>query len=301
LNDLSPTAAQNDAPFVRNNPDTVSTWVPPLEINRLLVHPEHPEIAWAATSNGIYETLDGLHWILTLSLTPAFDLAVSPLKPDEPYAILSYQNNPSIAQRHCNHPPLPCNWSGHAINFAAVSILRVDPFDPQHLITNSIVYLSDHKANGIFESLDGGITWQQIGLIDIQAVIYDLALDPANPHILLASLANFPQSTGSLFLSQDGGVTWQDVSAGAPFLPRHGWPWPVALDQLGFGFMGSNNGVYHRHPQESWQSYGLQGYRVRTLVYQPGLSPFLLAAGDTNLWRLDLPVIRQTWLPLVGK
>ena len=65
-----------------------NTWYPILEINKLLVHPQHPEIAWAATSREIYETLNGYHWTLLLSIGTAVDLSVSPANPDQPYAAL---------------------------------------------------------------------------------------------------------------------------------------------------------------------------------------------------------------------
>ena len=53
---------------------------PILKINKLLVYPLHPEIAWAATSEGIFETLAGIHWQWTLGGL-VNDLAVSPACP----------------------------------------------------------------------------------------------------------------------------------------------------------------------------------------------------------------------------
>ena len=164
--------------------------------------------------------------------------------------------------------------------------------------------MPDRKATGIFESLNGGMTWQQIGVIDVPGVLYDMAIAPYNPRIMLASLANIEPSghywTGKLFRSLDGGLTWQDWSTGASL--SFGFFWPLAMDELGRAYAGFFAGVYRRGPlQASWEEYGLQNHLIQTLLYYPGSPPFLLAAGGTELWRLDLPLIQRSWLPLVAK
>ena len=76
----------------------------------------------------------------------------------------------------------------------------------------------------------------------------------------------------------------------------------VAIDELNSSYLGSVNGVFQQQfSQTSWQPIGLQGQEIHSLVYYPGSAPFLLAVGGTELWRLDLPPIQRTWLPLVGK
>jgi photosystem II stability/assembly factor-like uncharacterized protein len=277
---------------------------PLLEIHKLLVHPLHPEFAWAATSNGIYETTNGLDWQLGLSIGSAFDLAVSKAAPDQPYAALldSSYNQPYIAQRLCKEPHFTCNWYINPINTGQLSIdvIKVDPVDPARLLSDGAVNTSVSKAIAIFQSLDSGTTWQRIGLIDVYAALGDLAIAPRNNQVMAASLENFQSQKNWVFRSLNGGVTWEDWSTGLP--AWFGWDekLPLVMDELGSSYLGTSDGVYRRLPSQSaWVQYGLQGYSIRALFYRPGPAPMLLAAGKDGLWRLDLPPIRWTWLPLV--
>ncbi len=279
-------------------------WYPILEIHKLLVHPLYPEIAWAATSNGIYETTNGTDWQLGLSFGTAYDLAVSKAAPDQPYAALfDVQNNiPYVAQRRCVNPPLPCSWFANPINTGqfSIDVIKVDPVDPARLLADGVVYTADSKAIAIFQSLDSGKAWRQIGLIDVYAVLDDLVIAPQNKRVMAASLVNYQTSNIMVYRSLDGGVTWENWSTGLPAWFDWDDKLPLAMDELGSAYLGTSDGVYRRLPsQPAWVSYGLQGYSIRALVYHTGPAPMLLAAGGGGLWRLDLPPIRWTWLPLV--
>ena len=302
--DLYPDAGQIFRPINSLTPQAASAWYPILEINKLLVHPTNPEIAWAATSRGIYETLDGHHWDFVLSNGTAIDLSVSAAAPDEPYAAMyDTQKNMYSVHRYCK-TTLLCVWLSIRINSdqLTINVLRVDPFEPQHLITSGALYLADHSATGIFESLNGGSTWRQIGLIDDPGVLYDMAIAPNNPRIMLVSVSKIEPGghywTGRLFRSLDGGATWQDWSTGA--ILTFGFYWPVAMNELGGAYAGFFTGVYRRGFYEaSWEESGLENeLLIKTLLYNPGPATFLLAAGE-GLYRLDLPPIQKLWLPIL--
>ena len=276
-----------------------NAWYPILEINNLLVHPQHPEIAWAATSRGIYETTDGVNWSLVLGV-PSNDLTVSPGAPDEPYAAGLSGKSAIISRRICDSSYLQCYWIGRSINSpVTIDILRADHDDPNHLLMSRVIYTTSSQAEGIFQSLDGGSNWQQIGQIDVYGTHLDLAIDPQNRMHIIATLDLFRQ-VHWFFRSLDGGVTWQDETLDLPVTAGMGLS--VAIDEFHSSYLGTENGVFQkRFSQTSWQPIGLQGQGIYALDYYPGSPPFLFAAGGTQLWRLDLPPIQRTWLPLVGK
>ena len=97
-----------------------------------------------------------------------------------------------------------------------------------------IVYLAalgdifgPNEARGVYRTLDGGKTWQQVLFRDADTGAIDLSMDPTNPRILYASFWQTRRSfwnlssggPGSgLFRSTDGGDTWNEISRN-PGLP----------------------------------------------------------------------------------
>ena len=71
-------------------------------------------------------------------------------------------------------------------------------------------------AAGIYRSLDGGATWQLVGLTNSGA-IGRLAVDPTNPQHIFAAAAGQLYNHGGergVYESTDGGSTWTQVLAG---------------------------------------------------------------------------------------
>ncbi len=107
----------------------------------------------------------------------------------------------------------------------------VDPANPNLVYVAALGHVYDaNPTRGVFRSTDGGAHWQRIlndpaRPNDVGAV--DLALDPAHPKTLYASLwstrrppwsvyapTNLPG--GGLYKSTDGGDTWRRLTGGLP-------------------------------------------------------------------------------------
>ena len=68
-------------------------------------------------------------------------------------------------------------------------------------------------GDGVYRSLDGGKTWQHMGLNDSERITR-IAIDPRNPnHVFVAALGHaFGANTErGVFMTEDGGKTWQKV------------------------------------------------------------------------------------------
>ncbi|VAX24563.1 Glycosyl hydrolase, BNR repeat precursor [hydrothermal vent metagenome] len=63
---------------------------------------------------------------------------------------------------------------------------------------------ADNHSKGVYKSTDGGATWTQTGLTDIETgiKIYRLLIHPTNNSILLASTSN------GIYKTTDGGISW---------------------------------------------------------------------------------------------
>ncbi len=83
------------------------------------------------------------------------------------------------------------------------------------------------KERGIYQSKDGGNSWQQLLFVDETASASDISMDANNPRILYAAFwdnQRFPwqvRSGGpnsSIYKSTDAGLTWKKINKGLPDL-----------------------------------------------------------------------------------
>ncbi|WP_132117021.1 WD40/YVTN/BNR-like repeat-containing protein [Actinocrispum wychmicini] len=106
--------------------------------------------------------------------------------------------------------------------------IRVDPTHCDTLYVAALGHAFGPNAErGVFRSTDGGANWQRVLFRDALAGAVDVELDPANPHVVYASLWHafrkpwLLESGGpgsGLFTSTDGGDTWTELT-GKPGLP----------------------------------------------------------------------------------
>lgn len=100
----------------------------------------------------------------------------------------------------------------------SIGDIAIDPVD------TSIIYVGTgepncgggsltYDGNGIYKSLDGGDTWNNIGLTDMGNT-GKIAIDPTNSQIIFAAMMGDLFSNGpdrGLYRSTDGGASWDNV------------------------------------------------------------------------------------------
>lgn len=106
--------------------------------------------------------------------------------------------------------------------------LVVDPRDSNRLFAAVLGHpYGPNAERGIYRSLDGGVTWQQVLHKDADTGGSAVAIDPTHPDIVYAALwrtrlgpwedkNEFNGTGGGLFKSSDGGTTWKPLTAGLP-------------------------------------------------------------------------------------
>jgi photosystem II stability/assembly factor-like uncharacterized protein len=98
----------------------------------------------------------------------------------------------------------------------SIGALAVAPSDPNVLYVGSGEGLQRpdlSTGDGIYKSVDGGKTWQHLGLRDGQQ-IPALLVDPANPDRVFVAVLGHPYGLNAergVFRSTDGGKSWQNV------------------------------------------------------------------------------------------
>lgn len=107
-----------------------------------------------------------------------------------------------------------------------ISGIQIHPQNPNIVfVAVQGALFGDSEERGVYRSLDGGKTWEQVLYINASTGASDLSLDLHNPRILYAGMWDHRRSpwtirsggTGSgLYKSTDGGVNWQKLSEGLP-------------------------------------------------------------------------------------
>lgn len=155
---------------------------------------------------------------------------------------LDAENNSSLVESLWQHPSRPEGWFGGGRDYAGIHSVVVDPRDSNH------IYVGISVA-GVFESTDGGQTWQPKN----KGLRADFLPDPYaeighDPH-LLVSCASQPdvlwqQNHCGIFRTSNGGALWEDISdpegeanfgfaiAADPYNPLRAWVAPAISDGM---------------------------------------------------------------------
>ena len=111
----------------------------------------------------------------------------------------------------------------------AIGRIRIHPTDPDRLYVAALGHpFGPNPERGIYRTGDGGRTWEKVLFRDERTGAVDLAMDPADPNVLYATLWQVVRrpwhlwsgGPGSgIFKSTDGGDTWSEITR-HPGLPE---------------------------------------------------------------------------------
>ncbi|MGB6235255.1 MAG: hypothetical protein WBF46_17420 [Candidatus Acidiferrales bacterium] len=194
--------------------------------------PGNPNVVYiGAAAGGIFKTTDGgIDW------TPIFDkqdvaaigsLAIAPsahnvvwagtgepflIRPDYPMGDGIYKSTDS--GRTWQHMGL--DLTGH------IGRIIVDPHDPNTVFACALgqAYRPQHER-GIYRTIDGGKTWQQVLFVNEDTGCSELSMDAHDSQTLFAGMwqveirtwdLNSGGTGGGVYVSHDGGDTWKKLS-----------------------------------------------------------------------------------------
>jgi photosystem II stability/assembly factor-like uncharacterized protein len=204
-------------------------------INTIEVHPTDPDIIYVGFARGgAWKTIDGgQNW------TPIFDeqsyltIGDITLDPGDPNTVFIGTGDPNISS-------LPGigngvfkstdggdSWTHLGLeDQRIVSKVIIDPSNSDIIYVGTMgIPFEPTSDRGLYKSIDGGASWEQVLFISEQTGVIDLLINPENPQILYAAgwdrLRNNFSSTISgqgakVYKTEDGGQNWTILTGGLP-------------------------------------------------------------------------------------
>ncbi len=103
-----------------------------------------------------------------------------------------------------------------------ITWILVDPSNPDVVYVAALGHLfAPNVERGVFKTTDGGKTWKKILFVNDSTGANTLAMDPANPQVVYASMwqmsrAHWTFSSGGpgsgIYKTTDGGATWTNIT-----------------------------------------------------------------------------------------
>ena len=204
-------------------------------VSDLAMHPKNNQIIFlGAAGGGIWKSSDG-----GASFVPVFDKHIQSIgtitfDPNNPDNVIWAgtgetwtRNSVSVGDGIYKSTDGGLNWTNMGLPKSdRISSIIVDHRDSNNIWVGVLGALwGDSEERGIYNSKDGGKTWNKIHYIDKKTGCSDLVIDPTNPNIMYASFWEF-RRTGwsfnsggnfsSLLKTTDGGKTWNKIHNGFP-------------------------------------------------------------------------------------
>jgi photosystem II stability/assembly factor-like uncharacterized protein len=177
-------------------------------VNQIVFNPLGTEMVYAATTVGVFRSLDGgRHWVERMKgmteVSFVVTLAIDPQRPNVLYAGTTggvYRTINATESWEKKTTGMVASDAKMASMALGVNGLAVDP-------TNSdVVYAG--TTNGLYKSIDQAEHWIKIGGSIEHAYVSAIQLDPTRPTTLYLATSDRVQK------SEDGGKTWQPKTNG---------------------------------------------------------------------------------------
>lgn len=204
-------------------------------VSDLAMHPKNNQIIFlGAAGGGIWKSSDG-----GATFVPVFDKHIQSIgtitfDPNNPDNVIWAgtgetwtRNSVSVGDGIYKSTDGGLNWINMGLPKSdRISSIIVDPRDSNNIWVGVLGALwGDSEERGIYNSKDGGKTWNKVHYIDNKTGCSDLVIDPTNPNVMYASFWEFRRTAWSfnsggnasaLLKTTDGGKTWNKIHNGFP-------------------------------------------------------------------------------------
>lgn len=227
-------------------------------INTIAVDPGNDSIIYVGNaSGGIFKTTDGGNSWFSIFDDQAY-LAIGHIAIDPSNANIIYAGtgDPNLTFRtHLGNgiyksTDAGATWTNLGLAMESIiSKIIVDPTDSNIVYAATMGLPSEKNIfRGLYKSIDGGNSWNNILFISDSAGVIDILLDPTNPQIIYAAGWNSMSGNSmtinvlrsgpdaKIYKSVDGGANWTVLSGGLP---------TGNMSRIGLAMSGTNPNVLY--------------------------------------------------------
>ncbi len=180
----------------------------------LAIAPGAPDLVFAAGGRGIFKSTDGGETWRRTRDRHANSVQVAPSSPHVVYA--------GTSEGVLNSSDGGETWVNRSmgIKYPSVGILAVHPGEQNTVIAGSSPallrkpgepgQLDSTQGEGIYKTIDGGLSWVRKGSEFIDVDVVEVAVDPSNPNVVYAGT----RCSRGVYRTEDGGASWIFLSKG---------------------------------------------------------------------------------------
>ncbi len=189
----------------------------------------------------------------------------------------------------------------------AIGELIVHPTNPDMAWVAALGHpFGKNSERGVFRTIDGGSTWQQVLALDDSTGVVSLALNPANSRELYAGAWRGERKpwtmisggpAGGVYKSTDGGDSWSKLGGGLPtgIVGKVGLATSAANPERVFALVehATQGGLYRSDDRGGTWTRVSDDARVRSRPFYYGHVVADPRNAD-NVWVLNTPLLRST-------
>lgn len=189
-----------------------------------------------AASGGVFKSKDkGLSWLPVFDSNPLLsigDMAIHPGNEDVLFVGTGEANGGGGSVAYDGNGIFKSSDGGNSWDYlglefsGSISKILINPINPNVVFASAMGRLfSKNNQRGIFKSINGGDTWEQIFYKSDSVGVIDMAIDPQHPDTLFAATwerSRIPSGFDyggpecGIYRSFDGGKIWVKLSKGLP-------------------------------------------------------------------------------------
>jgi photosystem II stability/assembly factor-like uncharacterized protein len=199
--------------------------------------PSQPDVFYmGAVDGGLWKTDDaGRTWAPIFDDEPTQSIGAVAVAPSDPNVIYVgsgeglHRPDLSVGDGIYRSSDAGRTWTHLGLHDGQqIPDIAIDPQDPNRVFAAVLGHpYGPNPERGIYRSLDGGKTWQQVLFKDNDTGGSAVSIDPSRPQVVYAALwqdrlgpwedkNQFQGTGGGLFKSTDGGNTWRKLTQGLP-------------------------------------------------------------------------------------
>ncbi|HYF31913.1 MAG TPA: T9SS type A sorting domain-containing protein [Chitinophagaceae bacterium] len=214
----------------------------------ILIHPTNPDIVFAATSDGVYRTLDGGgNWSLIHNVTMAMDLCFKPGNPSITYIACGNFDSPGrgiykTTNSTAATPTISAINTGLPGTITGKIALSVSAAAPNSVWASVGREPDSSDPFGLYVSTNEGGTWSL--LEDAIPLMYTPGLSRLNQGWYAHDVAVDPTNTNNIYWCEMD--MWRSTNAGSSFSRISVWSnWNINFTTVGTTSEGTNTNYAH--------------------------------------------------------